>query len=191
MTSEPASKGGAAGQSGPVFRWLEGVDRVLAGTAAMLGAALVVATVLIVTYSVFMRYVFNTPQTWTDELVGYFLVYTVMLGVAAELRRGDHISVDLLTSRLGPTGRRLIDIWGMIAVMAVAAAMLDSSLDMVAFSQMVGLISDGYVEVPMWIPQMALVVGYAMLLLSAANRLLRIAVGLPVTSAGGHAVETD
>jgi len=38
---------------------------------------------------------------------------------------------------------------------------------------------------------MALVVGYAMLLLSAANRLLRIAVGLPVTSAGGHAVETD
>jgi len=188
---EPVSRGGAAGPGGPVLRWLEVFDRLLAGTAAALGAALVVATVAIVTYSVFMRYVFNTPQTWTDELVGYFLVYTVMLGVAAALRRGDHITVDLLTSRLGPGGRRAVDIWGMVAVMAVAAAMLDSSLDMIAFSRMVGLISDGYVEAPMWILQMALVIGYAMLLLSAANRLLRIAVGLPVASVAGHHIEAD
>ena len=45
---------------------------------------------------------------------------------------------------------------------------------MVAFSYGVDLISDGYVEAPMWIPQSALLIGYGLLILSALNRYIHI-----------------
>ena len=159
---------------------LDSIDRRLARFSVSVGALLVLVTVALVTYSVFMRYLLNTPQTWTDELVGYFLVCIVMLGVAESLRRGDHIGVDLLTERLPARGRKAAELWGMIAVIAVALAMIYSSYQMVAFSYRVELYSDGYVEAPLWIPQSALLVGYGLLALSAANRLLRLALDLPL-----------
>lgn len=159
---------------------LESIDRKLARFFVSLGALLVLVTVALVSYSVVMRYLLNTPQTWTDELVGYFLVAIVMLGVAESLRRGDHIGVDLLTERLPAGGRKAADLWGMITVIAVSLAMVYSSYTMVAFSYDVGLYSDGYVEAPLWIPQSALLIGYGSLALSAANRLLRLALNLPL-----------
>jgi len=161
------------------LRVLEAVDAALSRASAALGALLVIATVALVTYSVVMRYLLNTPQTWTDELVGYFLVYIVMLGVSEALRHDEHIAVDLISGRLGSRGRLATEIWGMVVVIAVSGALLISSYGMVAFSHKVGLISDGYVEAPMWIPQLALPIGYGLLILSAVNRLLRIACGLP------------
>ncbi len=159
---------------------LDNVDRRLALGCAAVGAMLVLVTVALVTYSVFMRYLLNIPQTWTDELVGYFLVYIVMLGVAESLRRGDHIGVDLITEHLPCKVRKAMDIWGMVAVIAMALAMLYSSYLMVAFSYQVNLYSDGYVEAPLWIPQAALLLGYGLLALSALNRLLRLVLDLPL-----------
>ena len=159
---------------------LDSIDRQLARISVSVGALLVLITVALVTYSIVMRYVLNTPQTWTDELVGYFLVCIVMLGVAESLRHGDHIGVDLLTERLPAKGRKAADIWGMFAVIAVALAMVYSSYQMVAFSYRVELYSDGYVEAPLWIPQAVLLLGYSLLALSAANRLLRLALDLPL-----------
>ncbi len=165
--------------------FLDSSDRLAASGAAFIGALLVLAGIAIVTYSVVMRYVLNTPQTWTDELVGYFLVSIVMLGVAESLRRGDHIGVDLITERLPAGARRWADMWGMTAVIIVAVSLLISSCQMVLFSYSVELYSEGYVEAPLWIPQMALVIGSAMLVFSASNRLLRLFLGLALAGAHG------
>ncbi len=159
---------------------LDAIDRQLARLCVSVGALLVLITVALVTYSVIMRYLLNTPQTWTDELVGYFLVYIVMLGVAESLRRGDHIGVDLFTERLPAKGQKAADLWGMVAVIVMATAMLYSSYLTVAFSYQVELYSDGYVEAPLWIPQSALLLGYGLLILSAINRLVRRALDLPL-----------
>ena len=48
----------------------------------------------------------NWPLTWGDEMLGYLLVATVMAGAAEALRRGDHIAIDLVTSRLTGRARR-------------------------------------------------------------------------------------
>ena len=160
------------------FRFLDMASHGLAVGMAGVGAVLTLAMTSIVGYSVLMRYVFNTPQTWTDELVGYLMVLLVMTGVAEALRRGDHIGIDLLTSRLGRRGRRLTEIWSMAAVLVVAAVLLYSGWQMVEFSHSVGLISDGYVEAPMWIPQSSILLGMGLLILAALNRLVRIVTGL-------------
>jgi len=136
-------------------------------------AAIGVLVVLAVTgYSVFKRYVLGTPVTWTDELSGYLVVAIVMLGAAETLRRGDHISVDLLTARLRGAGYRIAGIWGMLATILVMLAILVSGITAVRFSHDFGIYSDGYLAVPMWIPQMALIVGAVLVIAIAAARLL-------------------
>ena len=143
-----------------------------------LGAAITIVMALSITYSVVLRYVLNTPQVWTDEMLGYLLVALVMFGLGETVRRGDHINVDLVTARLGPRGRVVARIWGLVAMIAVAAVLLVRSWDMVAFSRMVDLLSDGYLAMPIWIPQSSLLIGFSLMILASVNQLLRILFGL-------------
>ena len=177
--SKPASR---RPPGGAVLFYLDHVLDWTARAASALGAVLVIAMTFIVGYGVAMRYLFNRPQVWTDELCGYLLVLLVMLGVAETLRRGEHISVDLLTERLGPRAQRWVEVWGMLAVIGVAAVLLVSGWDMVSFSAMVGLYSQGYLEAPMWLPQATIPLGAALLLVVALNRLLRLILDLDKTS---------
>ena len=136
------------------------------------GAAIAALSVLIslatTGYSVLMRYVLGTPITWIDELSGYLVVAIVMFGAAEALRRGDHIRVDLLTASL--RGRSLMAariVW-MVMVIAVMGALLASGWTAVTFSYDFGMYSEGYLEMPMWIPQSMLIAG-ALLVLAAAG----------------------
>ena len=177
MGREPSPPMSAAQDAGPAGRFVRAADRVvgvLARLAAGLAALIAVALLAIVAYGVIMRYLFVAPQVWTDETASFLLVLMVMLGVAEVLRRDEHIAVDLVTGRLGPRGRRVVGIWSMLAVLAVAGVLFASAWNMVAFSRMVGLVSSGHMEVPMWVPQTSLLVGMALLMLAAASRLLRL-----------------
>ena len=143
----------------------------LVGALAWAGAAaatvLVLITLVAVGYSVVKRYVLDTPVTWTDELSGYLVVAIVMLGAAEALRRGDHISVDLLTNRMGRRGQRYVALWGLLATAMFAGAVIYSAVLMVRFSFSFGVYSEGYLGVPMWIPQSVLLAGSALLLVVA------------------------
>jgi len=174
VTKSVSQETGESSTRSPVFQFLERLDGVFTVITTTIGAVLVVITVLMVTYSVIMRYVLGIPQTWTDEMAGYFLAVIVMFGVSDALRHGDHIGIDLMVNKLPARWQSAAEIWGLMAVVLVSLAMLYSSYQMVAFSFTVELISDGYVEVPMWLPQSSLLVGYFMLLLSATNRLLGV-----------------
>lgn len=143
--------------------------------AARFGAQIATAGVLLVLavtgYSVFNRYVLGTPVTWTDELSGYLVVAIVMFGAAETLRRGEHISVDLITARASPLLGKLLAVWGLIAVILLTVAMLWSAVVAVRFSWNFEMYSDGYLAVQMWVPQSALVVGSALVILAAGARL--------------------
>lgn len=140
--------------------------------AAAAGAGVVLLMMSVVGYSVVNRYLLGTPITWTDELSGYLVVALVMLGAAESLRRGDHISVDLITNRLGARGQRMAAMWGDITVLVVAVVLLISGVETIEYSVNYGIISEGYLEVPMWIPQSFLILGAGLLALVAAANLL-------------------
>lgn len=171
--------------AGAPLRWLDRATAAVSGTAAVVGAVVTIVLMLIVGYSVFWRYVLGEPITWTDELSGYLVVALVMLGVAEALRRGDHINVDLITSRLPPRARRWAMGGGMVASIAVGVVLLISAIETVSFSYSMNLLSEGYLEMPMWIPKSALILGSAMLILAATTALLRLAAGRPAHDGDG------
>lgn len=146
---------------------------------------LFVALIMIV-YSVVMRYGFNAPQVWVDDIVGFALVAIVMLSAASVMRRGEHIGVDLLTNRLGRRGRHVASIWALIAVLVTAAFLIFEGWETVAFSKMLGILTHGYIEIPMYLVQMLLPIGGVLLALAALMGLARAAIGEPVATGGGH-----
>ena len=175
----PDDPGGASGRRPVALLGL--LDRGLGAVtfaAAAVGALLLLVMTAVVGYSDALRYLFNRPQVWTDELVGYLLVVVVFAGAAEALRRGEHIGVDLITERLSGSARRLAEIWGMAAVALVSGCLVAAGWEVVSFSYDVGLVSDGYLEVPMWLPQAAVPAGAGLLGIAALNRLLRLLFGL-------------
>lgn len=153
--------------------------RWLTDAAMALAAASVLLSLALVCYSVLTRYLANRPEPWVDEAVGYVLVASVMFAIAEALRRGEHIAVDFVAERLPPGGRRAVHALGMVAVAVTAAALIVEGWGMVEFSRMIGIISIGYLEIPIWIPQAMVPLGGLLLLLAALAELLRMAAGLP------------
>ena len=141
----------------------ERLVRALAGAGVAIAAASTLVSMAVIAYSVVMRYVFNEPVPWVDELVGYLLVASVMLAAADALFHGEHIAVDVLTERLAGRGRRIVALVGLAAVAVTAVLLAWEGVDMVAFSRMVGLRSNGYLAAPMWLPQLAVPAGAALL----------------------------
>src|SRR5512146_579046 len=129
------------------------LTRRVAHLALGLSAAPLLASLAVIVYGVVRRYVFNTPVAWTDELVGYLLVASVMLAAADALLGGEHISVDIVTERLGARARRIAYLFGLVAVAASGILLMVEGLGMVRFSRQVGLRSNGDLAVPLWIPQ--------------------------------------
>ena len=155
---------------------LDIVDRALEAICRfgiMCGALLVIATMVVVGYSVMMRYVFGIPQVWTDELVSFWLVAIVTLGAADVLRRDGHIRIDLLTDRLPAQTQPWVDVWGLISVLVLSVVMTISGWEMVSFSWSVDLVSDGYLELPMWIPQSLIPIGFGLMAMAALHRLIQ------------------
>ena len=160
---------------------------IAAGTAALL----LLVSLGLVGYSVVMRYFMNRPIPWVDELVGYLLVGLVMLAAADALKRGEHIAVDLVTSRLGAFGRRLSLAFGQLAALVVGVALVVGGWQTAAFSKMLGIYSTGYLAMPIHLPQALVPVGGGLLALAALAGLMRMAIGQPPSTGEadhGHAL---
>jgi TRAP-type C4-dicarboxylate transport system permease small subunit len=149
---------------------MKAIDRLVRALARLgiaLAALALLASMFLIGYSVVMRYFLNQPAAWVDELAGYLLVAAVMLAAADALLEGEHIAVDILTERLSARGRRWTALGGLVAVALSAALLTVEGADMVGFSRMVGLMSNGYLAVPMWLPQLLVPAGAALMLAAA------------------------
>jgi TRAP-type C4-dicarboxylate transport system permease small subunit len=58
---------------------------------------------------VIMRYVFNSPIRYVTELVEVMMITSIFLAIAHTLNVDGHVSVDLITSKLKPRPRLILD----------------------------------------------------------------------------------
>jgi C4-dicarboxylate transporter DctQ subunit len=85
------------------------LDRVLTGMAVLAGLLLLFITFSI-SYSIFTRFVGLPSPVWTVQFNEYSLLWMTFLGSAWALNRGKHVSMDVITGRLRPPARRIMDI---------------------------------------------------------------------------------
>jgi TRAP-type C4-dicarboxylate transport system permease small subunit len=80
-------------------------DRLQRGLEAIT-VLLLAAYFILVVLQVFFRYVLNRSLFWSEEVVRFALVWSVMLGSAVVAYRGEHIRIDILDALLPARARR-------------------------------------------------------------------------------------
>jgi C4-dicarboxylate transporter DctQ subunit len=92
--------------------------------------ALALMTVLTVV-QVVLRYGFGTGFVWSLEATTYTFAWLVLIGMSYGVRTEAHIAVDLVTSRLSPSGARVFAIIALAAGLAYCALMIYGSTQFV------------------------------------------------------------
>lgn len=75
---------------------LGAIDTGLCAVAS--GALAIIAVVL--TYQVLGRYLIGRPSVWSEELAVGLFVWVAMIGIALGVRRGEHLTLDLISKRV-------------------------------------------------------------------------------------------
>jgi len=80
------------------------IDRATQGVAAIL----VVVEVVILFAGIVWRYGLDSPLIWVSEVAGILFLWLVSLGAVIALRRGEHMRMTAVVSRLAPRTQRFI-----------------------------------------------------------------------------------
>lgn len=140
----------------------------------ILSVASIVAMLAVTAVNVFGRYFLGSPLRGAEEITGFLVVATVMFGAAEAHRRGEHIAIDIVEAAFPPAIRGAMSVLGHLGVIVFAVAMAWTGWETVAFSRSFGVYSPGYTETPMWIVQLPMVIGGALLAVIAALKIVAI-----------------
>ena len=94
------------------------IDRWLGMAVACAAGLLVLADIAVLFAGVAARFVFHRPLVWADELASMLFIWMAMLGAVVALRRGEHMRMTALLSRMPPARQALFDAIGHCAALA-------------------------------------------------------------------------
>ena len=151
----------------------------LSQVGGWLAAAAVLGILALVTFEVVARSLFGFSTQVADEFSGYLNVAAIYFGLAYALKEGAYVRVE-------PVYRLFRGPWGVavrwLIVSASLVYMLVTTVYFVRYTAsnfQSGIVSTSFSETPLWIPQVAIVVGSALLVLQLAAYLLSGARDVP------------
>lgn len=74
-----------------------------------------VMILVLVIAQVVMRYVFNTPLTWSEELAVFVMIWLTFIGSLICMRDNEHIEVTILVDHMPRPLRRIVMIFSRLA----------------------------------------------------------------------------
>jgi len=125
-------------------------------------------------YEVVARYVFNAPTIWAEELSRLCQIWASWLAAASLLRKRQLIAVGIVRGRLPPVLERLRAALVLLVIGVVAAGGLVWGLWIVGESLRIGRRTATMLDLPLWISEIAVPVGCALLLLQVAEEARRL-----------------
>ena len=139
--------------------------------AAALAALCMVGLLVVVLMSIAGRqFGFHVPGT--DAYAGYLMAAAGFLALAHTLKRGEHIRVTLLLQSLQGGARRVLELWSLAAASALALLSAGYSARLVWQSRSFNDISTSNDATPLWMPQLAMAVGTAVLAIAFIDELV-------------------
>lgn len=155
-----------------LFRGLEKLLSLITRTAATLAGLCILAVAFIVVYEIIMRGLFDSPTEWVLEISTYLIIVAGFLGFAVAFRDGAHISVDIITGHFSPKlGAGVRFLMTAISLFLFFIFMTEST-DMVISSYTYNKLSPSILRFPLYIPQISMVIGSALLMLELVRRLI-------------------
>ena len=153
------------------------IDRVFDRIARVIELVLAmafIAAVLLNFTNVVGRYLFGISLLGSDEVQVFIMVGATFLGAAVVTRRNQHLRMDVLLQFMPEPARLALRAAEQLLLIAIAGFVLTQSTFYVGQMLRIGRTSD-MAGVPMWIPHGAVALGFALILIVTAWRLIGIA----------------
>ena len=106
------------------------------------------------------------------DFAGYFLATASFMAFAYTLRQGAHIRVNLFVSRMSGSFRWIVEMIALAIAGAASAYATWFATSLMLESLHYGDKSTGMIAVPIWIPQISMVAGLALLTLAFVDTLI-------------------
>lgn len=81
---------------------------ILTNLDAIITGVTLTLCVILVNANVIMRYFFNSPIHWSEEVVTSLFVWTVFIGSAYAYRKHSHLGVDILVNLFPPKAKAIV-----------------------------------------------------------------------------------
>lgn len=143
----------------------KGGTALLTGWACDLAGLLLLAMAGLIGVEILVRGSFGISTLIADEYSGYLFVWITMIGFVHALRIGAFLRVSLLVGRFGPKGKAMTDLLAAAVGIAVSAICVYATAILLLASVRFGTVSIQPSATPLWIPQLILPVGFALLCL--------------------------
>ncbi len=150
------------------------LDAIYIGTAVM-GAFFVVVIGLLICAQVVGRQI-GVQVKGADDLIAWSVVAAGFLPLAYTFRNGRHIRVTLFIDK-ARRARRSMELTVLCIAQFFVAYLAYSSIDMVLDSIRFDDLSQGLINIPLWIPQISIPVGSAILTIAILDEIFTLLMG--------------
>jgi len=128
------------------------------------------------------RYLFDYALGMSDEFSGYLFVFMTFLGLAYVTKKDAHINVDIVTSRLSQQASSLLRVVTLLLFLVFSVFMTKLGYDYTIVQFIRGAKSSYIWRTPLWIPVMAIAIGFFLMSINLAIKLIR---AIQVSRGGG------
>lgn len=127
---DSAASAPAAASSGIGDRVEAQIGRVIDTIAA----TLLLFDIVILFWAVGARYLWRAPVTWVEELATVIFLWFGMLGVASALRRGLHMRLSFVVSKLSAQARGRVETAALVVLLAFLWKLLPPAFEIIALN---------------------------------------------------------
>ncbi len=163
--------------SGERTGWLKLVDRI-STACGWVSAAMIVVSVFITCQMIFVRFALNQSTIWQTEAVTFLMVAATLIGLPYVQKLRGHVNVDLIPLMLNPPARRALALFTLAVSIFIVVLMLIYGFEFWHTAWTRNWKSDTVWGVRLWIPYLAMPVGFGLLLLQLIADLAAVVTGL-------------
>ena len=127
-----------------------------------------------ITFEVLMRYVFNAPTIWVDEISRILQVWVVFLATPYVLKHREMISIDVLLREPNTLRRRLAESFSIVVLFVFMSVAVYYGFELWLKATLAGHTTDTYLAPPKWFTHAPVWVGGTLLLLQGVTQLVRV-----------------
>lgn len=149
----------------------------LCGFAA---SGMIVAAVGITCQMIWVRFVLNLSTIWQTEAVIYLMVGATLLGLPYVQHLRGHVNVDLIPLILPQMVRKLLAIITLVATIIVMVVMFIYGFELWHVAWQRGWTSDTVWGLSLWIPYLAMPIGFGLFLLQLVADLFAVIMNIDV-----------
>jgi TRAP-type C4-dicarboxylate transport system permease small subunit len=124
---------------------------------------LVPLMMVLVTFEVMMRYIWNQPPMVADEFSGYMLVALCFLAMAYTWKEKGHVRITVLSNYLSPKFAAYLRLTNLVLAFAFSIALSYASYHYLVFSFKFHMSSGSWLQFPLQGPQTTVLIGYTLL----------------------------